>query len=223
MSLLKVLLIALVVPAGLALCATGIAAAVLRRRRKQKEKQQQPAKAATRKNIKRPGGALRHRVGEEDLQLEGKQGTKESWRSVDGTSWVPGASPAALPRLRRSNNGNSCNGSDEYTDADLALQNHGQGTSVERLQPGETAFGSMPGGINRLVGMAAPARTGSIDWSAAMLPPTRDSFDLQRGASIEWSGTARPHGAKWSMAGSLAGMATTMANVFNFRCARCMA
>jgi hypothetical protein len=221
MSLVNVLLIALVVPAGLALCATGVAAAVLHRRRKQQKKQHQPAKALTQKNIKRPGCAHRHRVGEEDLQLEGKQGAKESWRSVNGMSWVPGAGPAAVPRLRRSTNGASCNGTAEYTDADLALQHHGQGTNVERLQPGETGFGSMPGGVNRLLGMAAPARTGSIDWSAAMLPPTRDSFDLQRGGSIEWSGATRPHGAKWSMAGSLAGMASTMASMFNSRWASC--
>lgn len=192
LSLLAIILIAVCVPAGLALCAAGVAAGVLRRRKKQKEKDAGSAKKDER----------------------GKQGSKESWRSTDGVSRSPIARPAML---RRSNAG-SGNGSPEDFSTD------GQGTSVERVQPGETGFGSMPGGLFRF-GSTQLMRGGSIEWPANMptLPPARDSMDLAAArarGSIDWSVVQEDRsnrGAKWSVAGSLAGMATSMAHVLNFR------
>lgn len=202
MSLLNVLLIALVAPAGLALCAAGAAVAVLRRRQL-KEKMQEP---------------------KEEPQQAGRV-----------------TRPAML---RRSTAGSEA-GSRGVS---------GDGTCVQPLQPGETGFGSMPGGIARF-GAGGLGRYPSIDFSAGTvtLPPARDSMDLSshlqratrgsldlnpllqratRGSidlspqratrgSIDWSVLEHvphaPHGAaaaKWSMAGSLAGMATSVAHIF---------
>ncbi|KAF6250697.1 hypothetical protein COO60DRAFT_1629462 [Scenedesmus sp. NREL 46B-D3] len=173
-----ILLAALLVPAGLAICATGIVAVVLRKRRKQKEEEQ--AREGTNKR-KRADDQPTERQ-EQQLQLEGRQSIKPVWRSADGTSWVPGTTQSSA-LLRRSSIGTSINGSGAFTDADLALQLGPQGTSVERLQPGETGFGSNPGNVSRFAAMAA-------------LPPSRDSAD---GCAVE-----RSRGSKWSLAGSLA-------------------
>ncbi|KAF6257103.1 hypothetical protein COO60DRAFT_1461341 [Scenedesmus sp. NREL 46B-D3] len=173
-----ILLAAILVPAGLAICATGIVAVVLRKRRKQKEEEQ--AREGTNKR-KRADDQPTERQ-EQQLQLEGRQSLKPVWRSADGTSWVPGTTQSSA-LLRRSSIGTSINGSGAFTDADLALQLGPQGTSVERLQPGETGFGSNPGNVSRFAAMAA-------------LPPSRDSAD---GCAVE-----RSRGSKWSLAGSLA-------------------
>jgi hypothetical protein len=181
-KLLVILLAALAAPAGLAICATGIAAAVLRKKRKQKDDEQ--AQAAKLKQPNNVPAQDRH----DELQLQGRQGVKQSWRSADGTSWVPGAAPSPAV-LRRSNAG----GSTELTDADLALQ---QGTSIERLQPGETGFGSVYGGRNGGAAMVT-------------LPPARDSID---GCVVE-----RSRGSRWSLAGSMAGVASSISNALHLR------
>jgi hypothetical protein len=182
-KLLVILLAALVAPAGLAICATGIAAAVLRKRRKQSDDEQ--ARDATKQ---KPTNNMAGQDHHDELQLQGRQGVKQSWRSADGTSWVPGATPSPAV-LRRSNAG----GSTELTDADLALQ---QGTSIERLQPGETGFGSVYGG-----------RSGGA--AMVTLPPARDSVD---GCVVE-----RSRGSRWSLAGSVAGVASSISNALHLR------
>lgn len=178
LPLLNVLLIALVVPAGLALCAAGAAVVVLRRGRR-KEKGHEP-----KENPKQAGPVTR---------------------------------PAML---RHSTNCSEAGGQGVS----------GDGTCVQPLQPGETGFGSMPGGIARF-GAGGLPRYPSIDFTAGMvtLPPARDSMDLssqlQRATrgSIDWSVMEPPHAAaahgtaKWSMAGSLAGMATSVAHAVHFR------
>jgi hypothetical protein len=184
--LVVILLAALVAPAGLAICATGVAAAILRKRRKQKEDEQ-----ARDAKHKRSNNSLT--AQEQELGLQGRTGVKQSWRSVDGASWVPGA---ALSRavLRRSDAG----GSAELTDAaDLALQQGAIATSVERLQPGETGFGSVCGAVRGGAAMVT-------------LPPARDSID--GGGVLE-----RSRGGRWSLAGSVAGMASSISHALHLR------
>jgi hypothetical protein len=196
MRLLIIVLAALVAPAGLAICATGIAAVILKKRRKEKE-DEQAQEARLERLHKRKDGQIAGRQ-ENELQLEGRQGVKQSWRSMDGTSWFPGVSPSPAV-VRRSNAGGSVSGSDEFTNGDLALQQQQQqvmSSSIERLQPGETGFGSMPGGVNRFVAMVT-------------LPPARDSLD---GFGVE-----RSKGSRWSLAGSVAGMASSVASALHLR------
>jgi hypothetical protein len=182
-KLMIILLAALVAPAGLAICATGVAAVVLRKRRKQKDDEQARDTNHARSNV--PAHDQHN-----ELQLQGRHGVKQSWRSADGTSWVPGATPSpAVLRRSRSNAG----GSTELTDADRALQ---QGTSIERLQPGETWFGSVYGGRNGGAAMVT-------------LPPARDSID---GCVVE-----RSRGSRWSLAGSMAGVASSISNALHLR------
>jgi hypothetical protein len=188
MPLLNVLLIALVAPAGLAVCAAGAAVVVLRRRRKQKGQQ------------------------------ASKDGLKQG---VASKQEGPVTRPAML--LRRSLNCSETGGRSSVS---------GDGTCVQQLQPGETGFGSMPGSISRLGG--GLSRYPSIEFSAGMvtLPPARDSMDLssqlQRATrgSIDWSVVEPSHAhahaphaphAKWSMAGSIAGMASSVAHALHFR------
>jgi hypothetical protein len=220
MKLLIILLAALVAPAGLAICATGVAAVVMKRRRKQKEDEQAREARLKRLHKHRDGQVAGRQEQEMQLQLEGRrQGVKQSWRSVDGTSWVPGIAPG--PAMLRRSNAGSVNGSDELTEGDLALQQQqslsqqqslqglqycqSAGTSIERLQPGETGFGSMPGGVmNRFAAMVT-------------LPPGRDSVDGFTVAESSFSAAARPRGNRWSLAGSVAGMASSVATVLHLR------
>lgn len=173
---LVVILVAVLVPAGLAVCAAGVAAVVLRKRRRQKEEKQG--------NKGRPERPKKHQDAH-DLS-EGRQGVKQSWRSGDGGR--TGASPAVLCR----SNAGSDDG--EYSNGDL----NSHGTNVEQLQPGETGFGSMAGGTNQRFG------------AMVTLPPTTDSLD---GFSTEHA-SGRP---RWSLAGSLAGMANSVAGALHFR------
>ncbi|WIA18832.1 hypothetical protein OEZ85_003511 [Tetradesmus obliquus] len=206
MRLLIILLAALVAPAGLAICATGVAAVVLKRRRKEKEDEQARDARLKRLHTHKEGQIAgrqeqQQQQQQQELQLQGRQGVKQSWRSVDGgdASWVPGVSPSPAV-LRRSTAGGSYSGSDEFTDANLALQQQQQeaiaSSSIERLQPGETGFGSMPGGVNRFAAMVT-------------MPPGRDSMD---GFGVE-----RSRGSRWSLAGSVAGMASSVAAAVRFR------
>jgi hypothetical protein len=199
-SIKMIIIAALVAPTGLALIVVGALAVVMKRRKKQKEDASdstQDEKRLHKHKSGRPG-----RPGHPELQ----QGVKHSWRSTDGgDSWYPRAGPATL---RRSTNGASWNGSNESTDGE-ASPPHGHGTQVEGLQPGETGFGSMPGGIYR---------------PGAILPPTRDSMDLYAGhgrPGMPVAGHRPPasgaRGNRWSLAGSLAGMATSVANVLHLR------
>lgn len=188
-----VVVAALVAPAGLALLGIGVAAAVIRRRRRQKEKAEAVDTARLQKQRSgRPPG------------LQGPQpqgglvGARTIWRSTDGSpQWGPQAGPAAL---RRSTGVHS--DFDDSSDGQACPPN-GLGTLVEGVRPGETGFGSMPGGFGG---------------PGAILPPARDSA-AGFGFELEHTGHA-VHGAggnRWSLAGSLAGMATTVAHALHLR------
>lgn len=142
-KLMVILVSALVAPAGLAVCATGIAAVVLRRRRKRATEEEAAGGTNGTSGTRRRRG---HRPKRE-AQLEGRAGAQEIWSSTDGVPWPPTAGSNVLY--------SSNAGSDESSSS-------GGGNNVLRLQPGETGFGSMPGGIFQ---------------SVAMLPPPRDSID----------------------------------------------
>jgi hypothetical protein len=195
---IKVIIIAaLAAPTGLAVCALGIFAAVMHRRKK---REREAAEAgADDPADKRPHKRSPRRP---DPQSEGKQGVKQSWRSTDGgVIWGPRASPATL---RRSTNGASCSGSNESTDGEVSPPyGHHDGTPVEGLQPGETGFGSMPGGFYRS-GAILPPRTDSLDLYG---PPERTTSNVLQGM----------RGNRWSLTGSLAGMAATMAQALHLR------
>jgi hypothetical protein len=178
--LMVILVSALVAPAGLAICATGIAAVVLRHRRKRAAEQEAAGGTGETGGTRRRRGRRPRR----EAQLEGRAGTQEIWRSTDGVPWPANTSSNALY--------SSNAGSDESSSS-------GGGNHVLRLQPGETGFGSMPGGMFQPV---------------AMLPPPRDSVDGPGSHEGQSSGYNR---RRWSIASSLTGMATNVALALHLR------
>lgn len=176
-QLLVIILAAVMAPIALAVCATGAAVVVLRKRRR--EDGQQAGGAGEKPNHEQKHG-----------ELAGRSGLRQGWRRGEGASPRPTAGPAVL---RRS--------SDDNTDVHSAVQYmSGPVTSVERVQPGETGFGSMPGDSSNYGAMV-------------VLPPARDSLDLF-GPEVP----AAPHpNRRRSFVGSLTGMAASLAQALHLR------
>lgn len=226
-KLLIILLAAVVAPAGIALCATGIAAAVIYKRRKRKREEEDGESQAKAGKVtrlhKHHDGAVAGRQWQESLEgSQARQRPRTIWKSTDGAGianpvglsagnpWIASAGPAELERL--SNAGSSSHSSRQNSPEEnkwFSEHRDAEGNAVQQLRPGETGFGSMPGGFGAMV----------------TLPPARDSVYGGQLAGLEHpvpgaaAGHAGPAGiwqaARRSLAGSVAGIASALAHPFS--------
>lgn len=189
-KLVTIVLAAVLAPAGVAMCATGLVGAILYRKRHRDDQQQtnKEKKGKLARLHKHHDGAVTGR----QKQLPRSKGTHHSSNTL------------AEAELELSNPGSRKNSGQDTADEGLAAANlRAMRTAVERVRPGETGFGSMPGSHEAMITL--PPRRDSVDWTSIMqVEASRQSYSIMM----------NPVNA---MRNSLTGIANGFAQALRFR------